>query len=211
MQIEVGPYKLEVIIVYKKNKNIYLRLKDDLKLYITCNRLVSKSYLKNLIKENENHILKMYEKVLENQEYNKNFYYLGQKYDLVFNEDIKEPYFNDNKLYLKDEKMLNKFWQKECFRIFSKRVNELKQLFPNLPEFSLKIRLMKSRWGVCNRQNNTITLNSELLKKESTLLDYVIIHELCHFKHPNHSSLFWQEVSKYYPYYKLARKKLKEV
>ena len=70
---------------------------------------------------------------------------------------------------------------------------------------------MKTRWGVCNRSNNTITLNSELLKKEITLLDYVIVHEMCHFKHPNHSKDFWNEVSKYYPYYKLARKKLKEV
>ena len=53
---------------------------------------------------------------------------------------------------------------------------------------------MKTRWGVCNRSNNTITLNSELLKKEITLLDYVIVHEMCHFKHPNHSKDFWNEV-----------------
>ena len=70
---------------------------------------------------------------------------------------------------------------------------------------------MKSRWGVCNRGNNTITLNKQLIKKDISLLDYVIVHELCHFKYPNHSKYFWNEVAKYYPNYKLARKQLKEV
>ena len=68
---------------------------------------------------------------------------------------------------------------------------------------------MKTRWGVNNRGNNTITLNTELLKKEIDLLDYVIIHELCHFYEANHSSRFWAHVEKYYPKYKEARKRLR--
>ena len=68
---------------------------------------------------------------------------------------------------------------------------------------------MKTRWGVCNRGNNTITLNTELLKKDIDLLDYVIIHELCHFYEPNHSANFWNWVAKYYPNYKEARKRLR--
>ena len=69
---------------------------------------------------------------------------------------------------------------------------------------------MKTRWGVNNLSNKTITLNSELLKKEIDLLDYVIIHELCHFYEANHSSRFWEHVSKYYPKYKEARRRLRE-
>ena len=68
---------------------------------------------------------------------------------------------------------------------------------------------MKTRWGVNNRTSKTITLNSELLKKEIDLLDYVIIHELCHFYEPNHSFKFWAHVEKYYPKYKEARKRLR--
>ena len=68
---------------------------------------------------------------------------------------------------------------------------------------------MSTRWGVCNRARNIITLNTELLKKEITLLDYVIIHELCHFYEGNHSKNFWHLVSLAYPNYKEARKKLK--
>ena len=69
---------------------------------------------------------------------------------------------------------------------------------------------MKTRWGVCNVRDKIITLNTELLKRDIDLLDYVIIHEMCHFYEANHSVRFWQKVEKYYPNYKLARKRLRE-
>ncbi len=211
MDVNIGPYNIEVVIVPKKNKNIYFRIKEDLKLYVTCHFLVSKKEILNLIKANEKSIIKMYETMLKTKEYENEFYYLGDKYEIVFDEKVKKVEINGTNIYVKNEKMLDKFWKEECSRIFSRRVLDLKILFDDLPPFTLKIRTMKSRWGVCNRANNTVTLNSELLKKDLSLLDYVIIHELCHFKHPNHSAAFWQEVGKHYPYYKLARKRLKEV
>ncbi len=211
MNIQLNDYLIEVVIVRKNNKNIYLRVKEDLKLYVTCHPLVSKKEILNLIQANQKSILKMYENMLNTKAYNNDFYYLGDKYEVIYDESLKTPEIKGNSLFVKDTKMLDKFWQNECQRIFKRRVNDLKILFPNLPDFSIRIRKMKTRWGVCNRSNNTVTLNSELLKKDVSLLDYVIIHELCHFKHPNHSAAFWQEVSKYYPYYKLARKRLREV
>ena len=105
---------------------------------------------------------------------------------------------------------INKFLNNECLNIFTNRINSLKTQFTDLPNFKLRIRKMKTRWGVCNKKSWSVTLNSELLKKDVTLIDYVIIHELCHFKHMNHSKDFWKEVEKYYPYHKLARKRLRE-
>ena len=69
---------------------------------------------------------------------------------------------------------------------------------------------MSTRWGVCNRSNNTITLNSELIKYGLKQIDYVIIHELSHFIYFDHSKNFWLQVSKYCPNYKEVRKTLKE-
>ena len=69
---------------------------------------------------------------------------------------------------------------------------------------------MTTRWGVCNRKNNTVTLNSELMKYSLDKLDYVIIHELSHFVHFNHSSDFWLLVSKYCINYKKVRKELRD-
>ncbi len=69
---------------------------------------------------------------------------------------------------------------------------------------------MKTRWGVCNKKDIVITLNSELIRYDISKLDYVIIHELSHFIHFNHSKSFWNLVSKYCPNYKQIKKELKE-
>ena len=69
---------------------------------------------------------------------------------------------------------------------------------------------MKTRWGVCNRKNITVTLNLELIKYDLNKVDYVIVHELSHFVHFNHSKNFWNTVSKYCPKYKQIKKELKE-
>ena len=89
-------------------------------------------------------------------------------------------------------------------------LDRIAKYFDNIPFFTLKIRYMKTRWGVNNLSRHTITLNSELLKKDLDLIDYVIIHELCHFYEANHSPRFWEKVALYYPDYKGARKSLRD-
>ena len=69
---------------------------------------------------------------------------------------------------------------------------------------------MKTRWGVCNKRDNSVTLNSKLMEFDLEKLDYVIIHELAHFIHFNHSKDFWNLVSKYEPNYKKIRKEMKD-
>ena len=69
---------------------------------------------------------------------------------------------------------------------------------------------MTTRWGVCNIKNHNVTLNYNLSKYDIKCLDYVIVHELSHFIHHNHSKEFWSLVEKYYPKYKECKKMLKE-
>ena len=88
----------------------------------------------------------------------------------------------------------------------SKFFNKFKE---NIKSPILKIRSMKSRWGVYNRINHTITLNSKLIEYDYDKIDYVIIHELSHIKHFNHSKDFWDLVSKYCNNYKNIRKEMK--
>lgn len=71
----------------------------------------------------------------------------------------------------------------------------------NLPESSLRISLMKTRWGSCTA-NGTITLNPLLVLVPSNLIEYVIVHELCHLKHPNHSKAFYNLLTKTSPDWK---------
>ncbi len=73
----------------------------------------------------------------------------------------------------------------------------------------LLIRPLKSRWGSCSSKGK-ITLNSELVKLDPVLIDYVIIHELCHLKHHNHGPDFHKLLGEIIPEYKSLRKELRK-
>ena len=203
---------VEIIIIRKKNKNAYFRIKEDLKLYITCPIFVKEKEILKMVESNKASLEKMYAKQKEKINPSNYFKYLGENYLLIFDENKESVILNNEEktIYSKDEKMLEKFIKDECFNVFTEECDKCRQCFRKLPEFTLKVRKMKTRWGVCNRKNNTITLNSLLLEKDIDLIDYVIIHEMCHFFEGNHGKKFWDLVSQAYPKYKDARKKLKE-
>ncbi len=72
----------------------------------------------------------------------------------------------------------------------------------------ISLRNQKTRFGSCSFDNN-INLNINLMKYDFDVIDYVLIHELCHTKVKNHSESFWKEVEKYCPDWKNLRKRLK--
>lgn len=197
-------------IIRKNNKNIYFRFKDDLILYVTCPIFLSKESIRQLLEENEEKLIRMYDKMLEKNKDNDLFLYLGKKYYIKVDESKEKVEFEDNFVYTKNLEMLKEFYEKRVREVLESEMNIAKKCFKNLPEFSLKFRNMKTRWGVCNRGKMTVTLNTELLKKDIELIDYVIIHELCHFFEGNHSKNFWNLVGQAYPNYKEARRKLRE-
>ena len=117
----------------------------------------------------------------------------------------------ENHIYVKNKDYLDKWYKKETKRIFKEELDKIYNLFEeNIPYPNLRIRKMTTRWGVCNKNSKTITLNSELIKYSIDKLDYVIVHELSHFIHFNHSTSFWCLVSKYCPDYKKIRKELRD-
>jgi len=80
----------------------------------------------------------------------------------------------------------------------------------NLKYSKLKFRKMRRRWGSCNSKRE-ITLNKELTRIDKNLIDYVVVHELAHLKHMNHSKEFHAFVDLYLPQSKLYRKELKNI
>jgi len=211
MKYVVDNITYDVVIEKKGNKNTYIRIKEDNVIYVTTNYLMPKFKIKKLLDDNKDVIIKMIEKNNKRQEKNEHFYYLGKKYDLVKIPTFKSVEVDNNKIYYPNEKTLNNWYKKEMVNLFSERLNVNYNNFQeNIPFPKLKIRTMKTRWGVCNRRDNSVTLNSELMKYEIDKLDYVIIHELSHFVHFNHSKEFWNVVSKYCPNYKNLRKELKD-
>lgn len=109
--------------------------------------------------------------------------------------------------------------QKELKNAYLKaiKIEAVNYLIPRLnflaKKFDFKInktslRNQKTRFGSCSYQNN-ISLNINLMQYDFDIIDYVLIHELCHTRIKNHSQKFWNEVEKYCPNYKELRKKLK--
>ena len=77
------------------------------------------------------------------------------------------------------------------------------------PKNFITIRNQKTRWGSCSSKGN-VNFNYQLYYMPRELMDYVIIHELSHRRHMNHSAEFWQEVEKYCKTYRECRKKLRD-
>lgn len=71
------------------------------------------------------------------------------------------------------------------------------------------VRTQKTRWGSCSREGN-LNFNCLLALCPKPVMRYVVIHELCHRKYMNHSKLFWNEVSKYMPDYRIYKKWLRD-
>lgn len=74
----------------------------------------------------------------------------------------------------------------------------------------LKFRKMRRRWGSCSSEG-VITLNKELLKLEQQFVDYIVVHELAHLVHMNHSKQFHDLVDRYLPQSQKLRKELKNI
>jgi hypothetical protein len=200
-----------VIVEKKANKNTYIRVKSDLTILVTTHYLVSKKQINELLIKNESYLRKMIEKRLKEKEKELSFYYLGQKYDIIIVPTMTIVDIDKNRIFVGSLDILDKWYRKQIKKIFNERLEINYSLFEEkIPYPKLKIRKMKTRWGVCNRKSESITLNSELIKMDLEKIDYVIIHELAHLVHFNHSTYFWEVVSKYSPNYKRIRKSMKE-
>lgn len=208
MKYELDDIKYDVVITRKNNKNTYIRVKENV-IYVSTNYFASKLYIKKLLDNNKDALRKMFNNSLKKQEMEDNFYYLGKVYDVIIvpSMDIE---LTEDKIFVQSKDYLDKWLKKQIKTIYQNRLDTIFDWFEEtIPYPNLKIRKMKTRWGVCNRKNNNVTLNSELIKYGIQQIDYVIIHELSHFVHFNHSKDFWNLVAKYCKDYKEIRKSLK--
>jgi hypothetical protein len=107
------------------------------------------------------------------------------------------------------EQLLKALYRRKATEVFSERMAHLleKHSRYNFRPTGLKVRTMVSRWGSCSA-NGSITLSSNLLKKRIELIDYVIMHELCHLRHRNHGPGFYKLLEGVCPDYKRLKKEI---
>lgn len=211
MKVLIDGIVYDVIIERKNNKNTYLRVKEDLNIYVTTSYLTPDFMIKKFVLNNKEFILKQMDKMEKRLDKKLEYYYLGNKIDVVIINTLKKTTFENNTLYVKQKTDIEKWYKKQMKIVFKEHLDEIYNRFTKtVPYPNLVIRKMKTRWGVCNKRLNKVTLNSELIYKDIKCLDYVIVHELSHFIHFNHSKEFWKLVCENYPNYKLVRKEMRE-
>ena len=74
---------------------------------------------------------------------------------------------------------------------------------------SISVRDYKARWGSCSSKGE-ISYNWRIIIAPHHIVDYVVVHELCHLKHPNHSPAYWKSVNREFSDYQVCRRWLKE-
>ncbi len=211
LEVKIHGTTYPVVIEKKKNKNTYIRVNQNFEIYVTTSYFVTGKAIIKLLKENEDAIYKMIEKKRKEQEREKKFYYLGQEYEIYVMPTNREVEIYNHTIMIPSEKKLQSFLKKQMKELFTKHYDYWYQQFEEpIHKPKLKFRKMKTRWGVCNRRDDSITLNTRLLEYDTKYLDYVIIHELSHLVHFDHSKAFWEVVSKYCPDYQILRKEMRD-
>ncbi len=110
---------------------------------------------------------------------------------------------SDDRTIMPDSDLIHTFYRNLAKSELPVRVHFWTERLPFQPN-KIIIRNQKTKWGSCSSRG-TISLNWRLIKCPLEIMDYIIIHELCHLRHFNHSRAFWETVAKYYPDVREAR------
>ena len=223
--------KVEKILGYevhrKKVKNINLRIKPNMEIYISAPMNLHSDYIENFIHSKEKwikQVLKKIEEAKQNQlpsQYlsGEKHKYLGKEYEL----EVKQG--NSNRVSIKEgkiiltvisnifensdekKKVMEKWYFENAQKVFVNTIQKWLEILDESIE-KLSIKPMKSRWGSCNYVKRYINLNTELIKRTQFEIEYVVLHELTHLKYPNHGKGFYRYIENYMPNYKMAEKML---
>lgn len=148
------------------------------------------------------------EKVYEQGE---RFLYLGDSFPIQISQDINivqdHAVFEGDKLHiyvkqLEDDKIkqaLKRFYYQQCKALVEKSIRTYQSNFKTKPR-SIRITDSKTNWGTCD-SNQQLTFNWKLAMAPLEVIDYVVVHEMCHMVHLNHDRSFWRLVGKIMPDY----------
>ncbi|WP_251861207.1 SprT family zinc-dependent metalloprotease [Clostridium sp. Marseille-Q2269] len=215
--------RLQYTLKTKKRKTISIKINKKFIIEVTAPLGSSEYAIEQLLKKEEKWIIKKIKKLKEAENFN-GYYYLGKVYNLEIKE-VKSLYFklevNNNKIIIYinsgilQEKRdsiirnnLEKFYKEEAIKVLKERTEYYSSMLGFGPE-SIVVKNQKTLWGSCSSKGN-INYNYKIIMAPLEILDYIVVHELCHLVHMNHSKDFWNLVESIIPDCKERRKWLKE-
>ena len=181
-----GEKKINYILERKQVKNINLRVRPDGSVKVSASPRVDTSYIDDFVLSKAEFILKALERFKS-----------AETTERQFQEELVKAKSGQESL-LADP------------AIFTEILDEVYPAFIpyGIARPKLRVRTMKSCWGSCLVNKGIITLNRKLLMKHRECIEYVVVHELCHFIHPNHSKEFYKFMEQFMPDWKERKGRL---
>ena len=179
--METGIEDLKVTIIYSKRKTVSIELKTE-GLLVRAPKGVSRRAILSLLNEKRDWIEKHLEKQRKQQS-------MQEQLPTFTPEEIEEM-------------------AKKALEVIPEKVKKYAAIV-GVDYGRITIRNQRTRWGSCSGKGN-LNFNCLLMMFPEEIIDYVVVHELCHRKHMDHSKEFYAEVERVFPDYRRCRKWLKD-
>ena len=175
---------MKVTVIRSNRKTVAIQVNSDLSVTVRAPYSASEKDIEEILKKKEAWISRHIEKIKK----------------------TKERFEAEPTEKLTREKVIAR--AEEALKVIPERVEYFAKVI-GVTYGKITVRNQKTRWGSCSSKGN-LNFNCLLMLAPPEVLDYVVVHELCHRKQMNHSKAFWLEVEKVLPNYKEVRKWLKE-
>ena len=240
MIIQYNSTTIEVTIKRSKRTTACLRIQPDGTIEVRGPRLMSDAFVRNFVEAKAEWIIQKRKEIAVQQSKKRThsyesgdvFLYLGQEYVLTLLaagrkrvelvgdgakvQDLPEDHMYQRRLILHTtsfeakniEKHIKEWYKKQATEYITRRVEFFTAQIPGKYE-GITMENRKGRWGSCS-STKELTFNWRLILAPPEIIDYVVVHELCHLKHMDHSPAYWRAVGNILPDYKARREWLKE-
>ncbi|MBF7097414.1 M48 family metallopeptidase [Alkalibacter mobilis] len=224
-QLSIG--EIEYNVVKRKRKTAEIKIDSKGVITLTVPHHIDDARINKMISDKIHWIINKKSLIVEknrkikpvNFQQGDQLNFLGNKYtlnicgvksnksriDFVEEKIVFEGPICDRKI-IKDE--LVKWYKIQGREIISSRVGFYSKYFDHIPT-EIKVKEQKKRWGSCT-YDNKLLFNWRIIMAPMEIIDYIVVHEMSHMKHKNHSRDFWCEVNRVYPEYKNCKDWLKE-
>ncbi|WP_070001171.1 M48 family metallopeptidase [Cellulosilyticum sp. I15G10I2] len=202
MKIEIENNIIECNVQYGKGKKLSIHIESTGFITIKAPKHTSEETIIKTVELNSKWILEGLQRIKKLKEVTKpkayheegKFLHLGKEYllhELIDNIELEEDEL---------KKSLKKFYVSSCKDVVAKRIKIYEKQLGVKPK-TVEITESKTHWGSCS-SDKRITFNYRLAMAPVEVIDYVIVHELCHLMHMNHDRSFWRRVGSIIPDYK---------
>ena len=172
---------MNVKIIRSNRKTLAIQINPDLSVTVRAPMYAPQSDIERILREKESWIQKHIEKIREQEAKKKE----------IQGESVESEYLTNEEIKKLADKALQHIPKRVSY--FAKQIG--------VTYGKITIRNQKTRWGSCSSKGN-LNFNCLLMLMPPEVIDYVVVHELCHRKQMNHSKAFWKEVEKILPNYK---------